>query len=193
MVSAWLFLRQPVSRVASWRYHTILRISYIPSVSVTLKEGVRLLSAMSSLSGYAVYDGKKLRYHLHSRELPPLLAVGGRRAEALLKLLRAEFGGTLDGKEEVIHVSPLHAFQVLVWLTLSMSAEPSPELLRALLERTPGSAIQLVLELVDAGNGYKRGKPLIPYQKARVASAILIKIFEMYNYPVRAEHAAHRG
>jgi len=149
---------------------------------------MKLLSYANLLmNSYVVYNGKRLRYHMFSTELPPLLALGGTKAKAIMGTLRSEFGGSVEGGTEVVQIKPFASPAVLVWIVASVASRPSRSLLRALMSYTPRSAIDLIFELVDTGNGYSKSKPLIGYNKLFVASKIVVKILKLHNYPVEDE------
>ncbi|MEM0377704.1 MAG: hypothetical protein QXI90_08050, partial [Thermofilum sp.] len=55
------------------------------------------------MSAYVTFDGKKLKFYMFSRELPPLLAIGGARAKTLFSILSKVFGANRNnGVEEVL-------------------------------------------------------------------------------------------
>jgi len=122
---------------------------------------------------------------MFSEELPPLLVVGGRRAGLIMKILREELGGHVENGVESVSVKPLATPAVLVWIATSVVATPSKDLLHALITHTPRPAVELLYELIDVGDGYRKNKPLIPPKKLRITSKILIKILELLGYPVK--------
>jgi len=141
--------------------------------------------ALDAAKAYVRYDGRKLRFHLFSEELPPLLVVGGKNAHLIAKILREELGSYVDGGTEVISIKPLTAPAVLVWIAASSAGTPSRDLLRALIARTPKPLVDLIFELIDVSDGFRKDKPLIEPRKLRRASKILIKVLDLLGYPVK--------
>lgn len=133
---------------------------------------------------YVKYDGKKLKYYMFSEELPPLLVVGGKRAGLIMNILREELGSYIEDGVEKISVKPLATPAVLVWIATSIASTPSRDLLHALITRTPRPLVELLFELIDIGNGYRKSRPLIPPKKLYITSRILIRILELLGYPV---------
>ncbi len=139
----------------------------------------------TSLFGASIkYYGKKLRYYTLSEELPPLLVVNGFRSSFLMGILREEFGSISEGYVEIISLKPMIAPGVLVWIVASLTAKPSKDLLRALTAYTPRAAIELVFELIEISNGYKKSRPLIRPGKLRAASKVIAQMLKLLNYPI---------
>jgi len=141
-------------------------------------------SVRTAIDTYVEYDGKLLKLFLYSRELPPLIAIGGTRAAVMMKILSDRFGGSIDNGVEIVRIVPLYAPAVLVWIVASIASKPSPDLLQALVNNTPRSTVDLIFELLDAKDGYRKNKPLIPFRKLYRASRIIVGILKLQNYPV---------
>jgi len=139
---------------------------------------------MDSVKAYVTFDGRKLKYHLFSPDLPPLLAIGGKRAGLIMSVLREELGSYVENRVETVTVKPLNAPAVLVWIAVSVKANPSRELLHALTARTPKPAVDFLFELIDTRTGYGRSRPLIPPKKLYRASKILIQMLELLGYTI---------
>ena len=136
------------------------------------------------IGSYVRFNGRRLWYHVFSDRLPPLLVVNPPRAELLMGLLREELGSFVEDGVEYINVKPLQTPAVLVWIVASITATPTRELFQALKAYTPRSPIDLVFELADLEDGYKRGRPLIPPRRLREASKTVVRILKLHGYPV---------
>lgn len=134
----------------------------------------------SPLSAYVKLRGERLEFYLFSDQLPPLLVVRGERGKALFGILSEVYGCTCENGVKMLALKPLQAPAALTWLVASLSTGPSRELLEALMRSTPASALQLILELVDAGGAYGRDGPLIPGRKLRRASKIVVSILRLH-------------
>jgi len=137
------------------------------------------------LDAYVKGGSGWLEFHMFSRGLPPMISIRGSRSGPIMGVLCREFGCTSEDGSEVAVVRHLYAFPVLVWLAASASApRPSQELLRALIRRTPRSAIDILLELADAEAAYRRRRPLIPPGKLYAASKVIRGLLKLHGYPV---------
>ena len=143
-----------------------------------------MIVQMGLVRAYVKYNGRKLKYYMFSDKLPPLFTIGGAKSSSLMKILREEFGSSSENGIECISIRPLTAPGVLVWIVASVSTTPSKDLLHALVEYTPRAPIELIFELIDASNGYKKNRPLILSRKLRTASKIIVQILKLLNYPV---------
>jgi len=143
-----------------------------------------LNSIRTPMDTYIEYDGKMLKLFMFSKELPPLIAIKGEKALAIMKILSNRFGSIVDNGVETIRIAPLYTPAILVWIVASISSKPSPNLLNMLINNTPRSAVDLILELMDTQNGYKKNRPMIPYKKLYSASRIVLKLLKLHNYPI---------
>jgi hypothetical protein len=139
---------------------------------------------MGLARAYVKYDGRKLKYYMFSDKLPPLFVVGGTKSSLLMKILREEFGSFNEDYIESINLKPLTIPGILVWIVASISTAPSKDLLHALIGYTPRATVELIFGLIDASNGYKKNRPLIPSRKLRTASKIIVQILKLLDYPV---------
>jgi len=138
----------------------------------------------TNMSAYIEYDGNTLKYYMFSKELPPIVVIKGYKAEFIMKILSSKFESTVNNYVETISIKPFYVFNVLAWIIASISSKPSADLLQALINYTPKSVVELIFELIDTYNGYKKNKPLIPYRKLYTASRIILKILKLHNYLV---------
>ena len=139
---------------------------------------------MEVMEGLVKLHNGKIRFYLFSDELPPLIEIGGARAQKIAKILRDRFGSYRANGAEVIRIDPFRVLQVLVWAAASVAVEPSDDLLEALLARTPRSALNLLFELEEPGRSYTGGGPMIRYRKLRRAAKIIVDILRLEGYPV---------
>jgi len=139
---------------------------------------------MSVMEGLVKLRGGKLSFYMFSTELPPVLEVGGKRAYEIMKILREKMGSYLADGAEIVRLNPFRVSPVLVWIVASVATRPSPDLLEALLAKTPRSAVDLIFEVEEARRSYVDGGPMIRYGKLRKVASIIVDILRLEGYPV---------
>ena len=140
--------------------------------------------SLSHMRATIMYNGKKLMYYVFSERLPPLIVLRNSFTDKIARILLEKYGYHEDNETKIIRIPSFESPAVLVWLFTCITAKPTKELLNALLNYTPRSALDLVFEVIDTRHGYKRGRPLIPPRYARAASKIVSRILALHGYPV---------
>jgi len=144
-----------------------------------------MLGAASMITQLMVrFDGRQIRVYMFSKELPPLIAYGGQRAEKTFRILRKRLGSFADDGAEEIDVNLFRIPAVIVFTAVSAVAEPKEELLDSLISSTPKFVLDYLLWFIDAEKAYKDGSPLIPYPKLVKAARVVREMLETMGYPV---------
>jgi len=131
----------------------------------------------------AVKCGRRLELLLDEKLKQPIIAISGRVADEMCRVLSERFLTRDNGNVKEVLI-PLHALPaVSVWLVASYNAKPSRELLEALLLSTPTVLADLVWDLVDlSSTGAREGddKPLINQYILLKSSKIMRELLKLY-------------
>jgi len=138
----------------------------------------------SVMYGHIEVRNGRLKLYMFDKELPPILDIGGARAQKIAGILRERFDSYRVDGAEAIRIDPFRVLPVLVWVVASVAVEPSTDLLEALLTKTPKSAVNLIFESEEPGRAYINGGPMIRYWKLRRVAKIIVDILRFEGYPV---------
>ena len=131
----------------------------------------------------AVKCGRRLELLLDEKLKQPIIAISGRVADEMCRVLSERFLTRDNGNVKEVLI-PLHALPaVSVWLVASYNAKPSRELLEALLLSTPTVLADLVWDLVDLSSTGTReddDKPLINQYILLKSSKIMRELLKLY-------------